>query len=519
MQLSDASVSIRPRSPWEALDLGTLLARRHGTLLMTTWAAVTLPIFALISLMLWQHPSVALLLFWWLKPLYERLPLYILSRALFGDTPGFCESLKAFPSLLRPQWFASLTWRRLSMTRSFDLPVQQLEGLDKKARAQRLVALNLRSGRAASWLTIVGVHLEGALWLGLLGVLYFLLPAQLVQRWNWEDLLGLGGEWLWLEHLSNLLYALVLVVWEPIYVACGFSLYLNRRTHLEAWDIELAFRRLRHRLLGALPVLLLACGLLLWSAPHPAWAAPAAQPEAIQPGPESKRLLHQALTSEAARERISALLDQPPFQHRETVTRWRLGDGNDSDAQQPGALARLIERLLQGGSFWDGLERLAQVLEILLWTALALVVALVLWRYRDWLQTFGGRARLPRRRRQESPTQLFGLDVAPQSLPDDIAGEAERLWQDNPRAALALLYRGLLCRLLHDFQLPLKAAHTEGEVLLQVHGLRHEALARFARQLTGHWQRQAYGHHTAGEPVRDALCAEWRALFVKGGQP
>ena len=44
MQLSDASVSIRPRSPWEALDLGTLLARRQAELLMTTWAAVTLPL-------------------------------------------------------------------------------------------------------------------------------------------------------------------------------------------------------------------------------------------------------------------------------------------------------------------------------------------------------------------------------------------------------------------------------------------------------------------------------------------
>ena len=49
--------------------------------------------------------------------------------------------------------------------------------------------------------------------------------------------------------------ALVLVVWEPIYVACGFSLYLNRRTVLEAWDIELVFRRMRQRLVGASAVL------------------------------------------------------------------------------------------------------------------------------------------------------------------------------------------------------------------------------------------------------------------------
>lgn len=511
MQLTEASVSIRPRSSWEALDLGIHLARRHARLLMLSWAAVTLPVFGLFSLLLWQHPSVALLLFWWLKPLFERLPLHILSKALFGETPSLRESLKAFPGLLRQQWLASLTWRRLSTARSFDLPVQQLEGLDGRARKQRLVTLSLRNGRAASWLTVVGVHLEGALWLGLLGLLYFFLPAQLVQRWNWEDLLGLSGEWLWLEHLSNLLYALVLVVWEPIYVACGFSLYLNRRTHLEAWDIELAFRRLRQRLLSTVPAVLLAVGLLFWPADNSAWAAPAAQADTTQPGPESERLLNQPLTSDAARKRIDALLDQPPFQHRETVTRWRLGDGQASE--RPSTLARLLERLLQGGSLWQGLERLAQILEVLLWTLLASVVAIVLWRYREWLQVFAGRLRMPKRRTAVAPTQLFGLDVAPEKLPADIAGEAERLWQTDPRAALALLYRGLLSRLLHDFQLPLNAAHTEGEVLQQVRQLQHESLAGFAERLTRHWQAQAYGHRPAETEARDALCADWRGLF------
>ena len=38
---------------------------------------------------------------------------------------------------------------------------------------------------------------------------------------------------------------------EPLYVACGFALYLNRRTQLEAWDIDLAFRRLRSAAAGA----------------------------------------------------------------------------------------------------------------------------------------------------------------------------------------------------------------------------------------------------------------------------
>jgi hypothetical protein len=30
---------------------------------------------------------------------------------------------------------------------------------------------------------------------------------------------------------------------EPFYVGAGFTMYLNRRVELEAWDIEQEFRR------------------------------------------------------------------------------------------------------------------------------------------------------------------------------------------------------------------------------------------------------------------------------------
>lgn len=138
MRLTDASVAIRPRSAWEALDLGILLAHRHARLLMGSWALLTLPLFAVLSLLLWQHPTLAILIFWWLKPAFERLPLYILSHALFGDTPTLKQALRAYPALLRKQLPASLLWRRFSPTRSFDLPVLQLEGLAGEPRSQRL---------------------------------------------------------------------------------------------------------------------------------------------------------------------------------------------------------------------------------------------------------------------------------------------------------------------------------------------------------------------------------------------
>ncbi len=522
MRLTEASVAIRPRSAWEALDLGVLLARRHAGLLMASWALVTLPLFALLCALLWQYPGWAVFIFWWLKPAYERLPLYILSQTLFGNTPSLKQALHALPKLLWPQLLASLTWRRLSPTRSFDLPVQQLEGLSGQARSQRLIVLAQRDSGAATWLTLVGVHVEIALWMGLVALFYMMLPQQVELNWTWESLIAASsGQWLWLEHLSNLLYALLLILWEPVYVACGFTLYLNRRTALEAWDIELTFRRLRQRLTGSAYALLLGCALLLTQMPGAAWAD--TQPvvsedveQADTQGPDTPRLLQQPLTSQAARASIEALLDAPPFQHRETVTRWRLGEeksAEEPEAEDAEAFLDMLRNLFKLGDWLKRLDIVAQVFEVLLWAALAMLLAFIVWRYREWLQTFGVRMGLPERHRPVAPQQLFGLELAPETLPDDVASEADKLWAEQPRAALGLLYRALLSHLLHEHRLPLKQSHTEGEVLHLVAGLGQPNLEDYSRQLTQHWQALAYGHRLPAESLRQGLCQGWRNLF------
>ncbi|WP_263145218.1 DUF4129 domain-containing protein [Pseudomonas sp. RIT-PI-AD] len=519
MRLTDASVAIRPRSAWEAMDLGVLLARRHAGLLMGSWALLTLPVFVLLSALFWTEPSWAMFLFWLLKPAFDRLPLYILSHALFDDTPSLKSALKALPRLLKPQLLASLTWRRLSLTRSFDLPVLQLEGLAGQARGRRLAVLGLSGTRAASWLTIIGAHLEWALWFGLITLLYLLLPQQLKIDMDWQKLIDVAqGDWLWLEHLSNSLYALLLIVWEPVYVACGFTLYLNRRTELEAWDIELVFRRLRQRLTGIAYAVLLGCAALL--AMHPGQRAMAEEhaqscplPSLDASAPQAARLTRQALTSQAAQGAIAQILDAPPFQHRETVTRWHFGDEPAESADAPpGMLARFFQWLAGLGELSKGLANLAVALKVLLWALLIGALALLLWRYREWWFAFARRVRPPRRTPREAPGLLFGLEVAPESLPDDVAAEVERLWGSQPREALGLLYRALLSRLLHEFHLPLKSAHTEGEVLALQQGLQRPELDAFARLLTQHWQALAYGHRMPPESLRERLCADWRRL-------
>ncbi|GAB3388118.1 DUF4129 domain-containing protein [Azotobacter armeniacus] len=491
MRPTDSVAVLRPRSPWEAMDLGVLLARRHAGLLMLAWALPGLPLLALLSLLLWESPGWALLIFWWLKPLGERLPLFILSRALFGETPRLGETLRALPSLFRAELLASLTRRRFSLTRSFDLPVLLLEGLTSKELQQRRAVLAAGSGkRGAGWLTLVGLHLELALWLGLLAFLYLLLPAQASVDLDWQHLLdSTPPDWLWLEHLTNGLYALVLMVWEPLYVACGFSLYLNRRVHLEAWDLEVAFHRLRRRLNGAAGVLLLAAGLVLTQLPGTAFAQPPAQ----------------APNRQVARADIRALLGQPPFSQRKETTRWRFGEppqAPDADAQPfaPLGLAR-----------W-----LAGALEILLWTAASAGAVLLAWRYRDWLAAFAGRNVPSARCPPPPPVAHSASRPEPPALPSDIAEEAERLWAGDPGQALALLYRGLLERLREDYRLPLSEADTEGEILRRIRRLNQRELQNLAETLTRHWQNLAYGRRPPPAGLKDELLAAWRRQFGAG---
>jgi len=523
MRLTDASVAIRPRNPWEAIDLGVLLAREHRVLLMSSWAIVTLPIFTLLSLVFWNYPTLALLLFWWLKPAYERLPLLILSQALFGSTPSLKQALKSWLHSLRPQLLASLTWRRFSLSRSFKLPVQQLENLSGTARQQRIGVLSQRNLGAARWLTSVGSSVEMILWIGLLSVFYLLIPQQVELDWSWSSLLDIEGNWNWLEHLTNGFYALVLVFWEPVYVACGFTLYLNRRTELEAWDIELILRRLRQRLIGSAYALLIGLGLVFSAVPPPAWAAgqnyscplptqDPTLPERPPAGPNSPRLTHQKLTSSAAHDAIKAQLAQPPFANPKTVTGWRLSqDQTTTKPEKPSDFARWLLRVMNGLSQFAAMA--AHGFEVLLWAAAIALISVLVWRYRAWISTFVSRRRSEKKPLRDTPQQLFGLSVNAQSLPDDVAGTAERLWSTQPREALSLLYRGLLNRLLIDYQLPLKNADTEGQVLQQVAQLKLPPLNEFSRTLTTHWQNLAYGHHLPPEHLQRELCDGWRQLF------
>ena len=162
MQIDQLKLALRRRNPWEALDLGLIMLRHWRGPIYRVWFATFVPFSLLILALLWQHPTIAFLVIWWLKPLFDRLLLKAFAEASFGAPPTVREAWQALPRLLHHSGLiAGLSFRRFNISRSFDLPVWQLEAQAGKSGRARLRVLSRKTGSYAAWLTIVCLHIVG----------------------------------------------------------------------------------------------------------------------------------------------------------------------------------------------------------------------------------------------------------------------------------------------------------------------------------------------------------------------
>ena len=465
MQPADIAVELRPRSPWQAMDLGLAMLQRWWRAVLLPHAIVLAGVAALASALgAWLDKAwVALLVLWWLKPLYDRVVLHVLSRAVFGELPGTRAVLAAPGAWLKSGLPAALLLRWWpDMARSFDLPVRQLEGGRGRAGRQRRSVLARRTRGSAVWLTVVCMHFEAVLYWSLLLLATLLVPATAYEGRSFLDTLGGSGAWTWGQVLA---YAATVLVLEPFYVAAGFALYLNRRTLLEGWDLEVALRRLaeRHGALAAAVLLAFACVL-----------APA--PSQAQSDP---------------RKEIAEVLKAPEFPHERDTLQWQPRN-RPSDA-------RRMPSFDFGG-------RLGGVIQALVWTALAAAIAYLAWRLLRALPRFAERAgREPYR----PPETMFGMALAPESLPADVAAAASALAsRGQMREALALLYRGALSQLVHRRGVQLLSSHTETEILALAPGDASPYLVK----LVDAWRACAYASRTPPAATVEQLALGYRTL-------
>lgn len=254
MKLEDLSIAIRPRRPLEAADLGAQVIRVYSGPVYRVWAAIFIPL--LVSLLLIDHffdYAITAWVLWWLKPLYDYALLWLLSRAVFGEIPPIRDLPRAIPGFFQHGLFSALTWRRFSLLRSFTLPIWLLEAQKGYQRSQRVQLLGESYTSHARSVMQVLALCELSLTLGGIFLVLMLIPDQTPINRHIRSLLAaenhaLSPAW---NYVMTISYAVAISIIEPIYVAAGFMLYLNRRTDLEAWDVEISLRRLANRLRGA----------------------------------------------------------------------------------------------------------------------------------------------------------------------------------------------------------------------------------------------------------------------------
>jgi len=229
---------LRPRTTWEGCDLGVRLLQSWLRSVYSSHLAVALPLFALFIATFGIAAWLPAVLIWLSKPWLDRTILFALSRALFGEPTAPVNVWRAQREVWWTQLAATLTLRRLNMSRSFTQPIVQLEGLDGAERRERMRRLALRHRGVARMMTQAFAAAEFAVFASLLSLQAWLAPHH--SSLDLNSLLQLkGGEGL----LDTAAYAAAVALVEPFYVAAGFGMYLNRRVELEAWDIEQEFRR------------------------------------------------------------------------------------------------------------------------------------------------------------------------------------------------------------------------------------------------------------------------------------
>ena len=154
----------------------------------------------------------------------------------------------------------------------------------------------------------------------------------------------------------------------------------------------------------------------------------------------------------------------------------------------------------------DLLEWFERSMRVFMWVGVAILAC---WLVISILRLV--RDRGPRRAAVDdfvAPTHVRDLDIRPEARPADIGAAARALWdRGEQRAALVLLYRGLLSRLAHVHRVPIRDSSTEGDCLaLAGDHLKEPSRRDYASRLIVVWQRAVYARQDPASATVHDLC-------------
>lgn len=534
MRIDRLDVALRARSGWEAMELGSALSRRHARAVWGSWLLASAPLFVIFNALGWWLDAFgwAWLAMWWCKPLFERAPLYVLSRGIFGEPVGALAALRAQRSWGNAGFWGYLGWRRFSVLRSLCLPVNLLEGNAPAQRGARRRAVAAGAAGAAVVLTLACMAFEGVLVSGAIGAVFMFMPLELMSE-SWRaawDMIGQDTP-AWAQLGFNLACWLASVLIGPFYVGAGFGLYLNRRTQMEAWDVEIALRRLRERLLPAASTLalLLCLALPLASAPVHAQDAQtvagqagdaeededsAEEPATAANDPaNTPAMIFGAAPVDTAgfRQAVNRAYEDPLQRPTRQVTRWKPIEQAEEKKKEDKALQSDGSSKGERSNRKAGIAWLARLAEWGLWALLGVLLLVLLLTARLWLPWLRGSGR----RKADAVPQVVEEQVElPVVLPPDVATQAGLLWdQGRPRQALALLYRASVRTVGERSGIALPPGATEAQCLRASRRMPDATDRDLFARIVRMWQYAAYGGRLPSRADFDALADKLRQQY------
>lgn len=496
MNLDKISIEIRPRNSWKSFDLGCAMALKWWKPLMGFWFMTTFPLFLIACLI---SPEFGPILIWLCKPLFERGLLYIFSRKVFGEEVTVKQAIFNWPRQLKKMWFSSITYRRFSPSRGFDLAVVQLEGLTGVPRSRRLSVLHKTTDNNSGWWLIICVHWEMFFLIGLLTLVNYIIPQgidlNLATIFNGSDPL--------IFWVYNFCLYLVWLVVAPIFIGGSFASYLNRRIILEGWDIELNFRKISSQsrsIASSLSVVAL-CLLVFNFQPNQAFAQ-----QAIVEQDSNTSADAVVFESES---RINEILAVPPFNESQTVKKYRWTgwewkfDSAEEKSTTPPWVIGLIKVIAAFGEF-------------ILWGLCAAILILLVYLTRDHIKHFVSRLVDISGTKEHKPIHLpsFSKAYEDDGLPVDMGAEVTSLLaSESYRKLLSLFLVTSLIEISKEQHLPLTRSMTEQECLQVIKASVVDHRREFMQSLIDTWTKLAWAHKWPSTRQMNTLSDNWKLLF------
>jgi len=523
MDLDNVAAELRARDGGEAIDLGMAVGRRFWTAIIMPWLIVVGGVFAIGGLAAWAHGTVAMAamvvtILWMLKPAYDRVPLFVVSRALFGDVPSTGRTLRhTLSRWLSIEMLFDCTVRRLTPYRSFTMPIRDLEAHSDRQYADRKSAL-LRRGSRRSVIGLIAVALvaEQLVLVGLVGFIQMVLPTEFQTGMlvNFSGVTEASGFPTWLLVGGLATYFLAMTAVEIFYIASGFGLYINRRVELEGWDIELEFRRMANRFRDREGRGSRAAGLLAAAGLAAGLAVGGAAPEAVAQSPDDAIPASMPTDADQSgspgagsdpQQTIEEVLEAPEFGR--TEEQWRWVPKTDSNFGGSG--------MSPSNGYVGGLARL---LELLFWLAAGAVVVAFAYIVISRVSPSGENS-------EESDSEVTGEptvadlgeagDSAEFELPPDLVRLATEHWERGDyTGSLSLLYRGTVRGLADHHGIDIAPYMTARECTRKVEAA--GGPGGYMAELARAWTSTAYADRPPSDDEARTLFANWRRHFEGG---